>query len=295
MTKTGRAYIEDVASRLDTATDDELGKAMAETARCFRFGPKVPPCRERPLLESRCARCMVRMESDRRIARDEEARSKTTMNIDVVFPSVGAQSYEATSVLSIDVQSPAQAGIAVLREPPPDNGGGPWPANTVGKFWRGDLVAWWRPCPEAEPQAFELCTNGEVTHDISYKNAAIDRWLKKNKDKILVEAERHAKSIRARLAKHVKAKLAEHQRLADEATDLKLEKEAALEEQERFDASEAEELGRMILSWSGIKPEDKDGVREFIESVQHSTIPDAAGDIGFAITSARPAKKRRRS
>lgn len=310
-TKIGRAYIEDVASRLDTATDDELGRAMAETARCFRYGPKVPPCRERPLMKDRCARCSVRMESDRRIAKDEASRSKITMNIDVVFPLVGVQSYEATSVLDIDVQAPAQAGVAVLREPPPATGSGPWPGNAV-TFWRGDLVAWWRPCPEAEAQAFELCTNGAVTRDISHTNAAIGPWLKMNKAKILVEAERHAKAVRARLVKHVKAQLAEHQRLADEAQDLKLEKEAALEaegahpilaqknaaldEQERFDASEAEELGRMLLSWSGIKPEDAAGVREFIESVQHSTIPDAAGDIGFAITSARKsAKKRRRS
>lgn len=231
------------------------------------------------------------------------------MNIDVVFPLVGVQSYEATSVLSIEVQAPAQAGVAVMREQPPDSGGGSWPGNGVG-FWRGDLVAWWRQCPEAEAQAFELCTNGEVTHDISHKNVAIDPWLKKNKAKILVEAKRHAKAVSARLVKHVKAQLAEHERLGDEAQDLKLEKEAALEaegahpilaqkkaaldESERFDASEAEELGRLILSWSGIKPEDANSVREFIECVQHSSIPEAAGVVGDSITSARPGRKRKR-
>lgn len=212
-------------------------------------------------------------------------------NIDIVFQLVGVQSYEATNVLDVDVQAPAQAGVAVLRESPPDAGGGPWPGNTV-KFWRGDLVAWWRPCPEAEAQAFEPCTNGEVTHGVSHGTAAIDPWLKKNKAKILVEAKRHAKAVGARLAKHVKAQLAEHERLGNEAQDLKLEKEEALEESERFDASEAEELGRLILSWSGIKPEDTDGVREFIECVQHSSIPEASGVVGDAITSGQ-AKKRR--
>ena len=98
MTKTGRDYIEDVASRLDTATDDELGKAMAETARCFKYGPKVPPCRERPLMKDRCARCRVRMESDRRIARDEKTRSETTVNMDVVFKLAdGHQTLEITA------------------------------------------------------------------------------------------------------------------------------------------------------------------------------------------------------
>lgn len=289
MTKTGREFIEDVASRLNTATDDELGRAMAETAKCFKYGPKAPPCRERPLLKERCARCRVRMESDRRIA-EAETRTRTTVkgakNVVVVFKIAGTyQNLVVTSLLDIPVKHPALAGIGVLREPPPDVETATWPGSQVS-FWRGDLVAWWRPCPDAEAQPFDVSTNGCVTHGISHKDEAIDPWLKKNRTKILVEVNQYADSIRGKLTRHVAGALAKHERLGREAQDRKLEKELEDEgvfDHDRYDAKDAEELGRMILSWSKIMPVEKDAIAAFIEAVQHSSIPEAAGEVGHAI------------
>ena len=58
----------------------------------------------------------------------------------------------------------------------------------------------------------------------------------------------------------------------------------------RYDAKPAEELGRMLLSWAKIKPSDRDGIRAFTDALQHSSIPEAAGEVGYSITS-EPHKK----
>ena len=214
------------------------------------------------------------------------------MNIDVVFKLAGSyETLAVANILDIPVMAPATAGVGVLRDTPPDVGSDRWPGNII-IGWRGNLVAWWRSCPDAEAQAFEVGTNGAVTHGVSHAKDAIDPWLKKNKAKIMAEAKQHAGAVGAKLAAHVKAALEEHERAGEEATDLKLEKETALD-QDSYDAKAAEELGRMVLSWSGIEPGDACGVREFLKAVEHSSIPEAAGEVGFSITS-EPVGKRKR-
>jgi len=66
-------------------------------------------------------------------------------------------------------------------------------------------------------------------------------------------------------------------------------------DQDRYDAKSAEELGRMLLSWAKIRPSDKVGIRDFIDALQHSSIPEAAGEVGYSITSERKTSSKKRS
>lgn len=51
-----------------------------------------------------------------------------------------------------------------------------------------------------------------------------------------------------------------------------------------FHKDDIARVGRMVLGWSKIKPSDKAAVSTFIDALDKSSVPEAAGDIGFAIT-----------
>lgn len=149
--------------------------------------------------------------------------------IDVMFRT--ADGWEALKVANLDdvtVPDPAQAGVGVLAEKPPENvsdarfmiGG----VTTVAKPELCDIVIWWRSCPEAEAQAFEL-TSGSIDLTSCPSPSGLDKWLARHKQVLDRETTAFVRRQEGKLARHVAQKLAEYRRAADAAHDLKAEKD----------------------------------------------------------------------
>lgn len=138
--------------------------------------------------------------------------------IDVVFKTAnGYVTLEVENLAELDMDAPAESGVGVLAErfERPEDG-----------LESPRLVIWWRSCADAERQAFEVMDSTlDAKDEETAGGVGFDRWLARNKAALVRECQEFAGGFGRELIEHVARQREEYQRAADEAHDLKAEKD----------------------------------------------------------------------